>query len=426
MTERRTLPIVKVTVTPVAFHDPPLLNVIGVHEPCALRGIVQLHTDGGITGLGETYGDQVHLARLNRAADALVGVNAFDLNEVRRVVAASLGADDSQVGAGMAGMVMTSSTLDRVYSPFEVACLDAQGHALNLSVSDLLGGAVRDAVPFGGYLFYKWGGHPGQPDDEFGEILTPEALIDLARHWEAEYGFTAWKLKGGVLPVDDEVAAIEALADAFPSRPLRIDPNGAWTIETSIRVGNHLDGVIEYLEDPTPGIEGMGVVAKSVPMPLATNQAVVSFADVPAGIAAGTAQVILSDLHFWGGLKRSLTLAGICETFGMGLSMHSNSHLGISLAAMTHLGAATPNLTYACDTHWPWKRTDEDVVVAGSLTFRDGAVPVPTGPGLGIELDTDGLEKLHCLYLDCGQRDRDDTGYMRTVRPDFDPSIPRW
>jgi glucarate dehydratase len=132
--------------------------------------------------------------------------------------------------------------------------------------------------------------------------------------------------------------------------------------------------------------------------------------------------VVLSDHHYWGGLNRSRLLAGICDTFGLGLSMHSNSHLGISLAAMVQLAAATPNLTYACDTHWPWKT--QDVIAAGPLTFHEGSVAVPGGPGLGIELDEDALGRLHELYLSCGVRSRDDTGYRQSVEPGWEK--PTW
>ncbi|WP_281256856.1 enolase C-terminal domain-like protein [Prauserella marina] len=137
-------------------------------------------------------------------------------------------------------------------------------------------------------------------------------------------------------------------------------------------------------------------------------------------------RIVLSDHHFWGGLGRSRLLAGLCDTFGLGLSMHSNSHLGISLAAMTHLAAATPSLGYACDTHWPWKDPDEDVIAAGALSFSGGAVAVPTAPGLGVELDTDALARLHEQYLGCGITERDDTAYLRRFQPAFDPTPPRW
>lgn len=418
--------ITGVTITPVAFVDPPLLNTVGVHEPYALRAIVQLHTDAGITGLGETYGDAGHLARLRLAADAVTGADPFNINDLRIRIARALAADTTQGGHGMSGMVTGSSTADRVLSPFDVAALDVQGKALGLPVSALLGGAVRNSVPFSGYLFYKWAGHPGQAEDHWGAALDPEGIVEQARRMVADYGFGALKLKGGVFPPDEEAAAIEALRAAFPHMPLRIDPNAAWTVDTSIRIGRRLKDVLEYLEDPTPGIDGMAEVRRKVELPLATNMCVVSFNDLRPAVAAGAVDVVLSDHHFWGGLRRSQALAGIAETFGLGLSMHSNSHLGISLAAMVHLASATPNLDYACDTHWPWKREDEDVIRPGSLTFRDGAVAVPTAPGLGVELDPDALDRLHRQYLDSGITERDDTGYMQRIDPSYELKSPRW
>ena len=418
--------VVRVQVTPVAFRDPPLLNAVGVHEPFALRSVVEVVTDSGAYGLGESYGDLPHLQRLERAAPELAGLDVFDLPGLRRRVVTSLSADDGTGGHGMSGMVTGSATLDRVLSPFEVAALDLQGKLLGRPVSDLLGGAVRDAVPFSAYLFYKWAGHPGAPDDAWGAALDPDALVAQARTMVDAYGFTAIKLKGGVFPPEEEIAAIEALRAAFPDHPLRLDPNAAWTVDTSIRVGKALDGVLEYLEDPTPTIEGMAAVAREVPMPLATNMCVVAFEHLPPAVRQDAVQVVLSDHHFWGGLRRSQGLAAVCETFGMGLSMHSNSHLGISLAAMTHLAAATPNLDYACDTHWPWKDPEEDVIVPGVLRFVDGAVAVPTTPGLGVELDRDALARLHEQYVTCGLRQRDDTGYMQTVDPAYVVRSPRW
>lgn len=416
--------ISRITITPVAFRDLPLLNTVGVHEPFALRAIVEVETDSGLSGLGETYGDAPHLARLQLAAGSLLGAEIFATNEHDARVQAALAADATAGGHGMSGMVTGSRTSDRVLSPFEVAVLDLQGKVLGRPVSDLLGGAVRDRVQFSGYLFYKWAGHPGQVDDAWGAALDPEGIVRQARTMLDRYGFGALKLKGGVFEPKAEIAAVLALREAFPDLPLRLDPNAAWTVETSVLVGEALDGVIEYLEDPTPGMSGMAAVAERVSMPLATNMCVVSFDDIEPSVRQNAVGVILSDHHFWGGLRRSQLLGGLCRTFGLGLSMHSNSHLGISLAAMTHLAAATPNLDYACDTHWPWK--DEDVIVPGVIGFVDGAVAVPTGPGLGVELDRDALARLHEQYLACGLRNRDDTGYMQSIDPGYVLASPRW
>ncbi|KAL4790761.1 enolase C-terminal domain-like protein [Aspergillus venezuelensis] len=418
-----------IVITPVAFHDMPLLNSVGVHEPFALRSIIEVITDETY-GLGESYGDSAHLDRLQAAADLIktAGLSIYDTNAIYALCSQSLAADATSGGDGMAGMVTTASVTDKVFSPFEVACLDIQGKLAGIPVCDLLGGKVRDNVQYSAYLFYKWAGHPGEPDDEYGAALTPAGLVQQARKIIAEYGFKAIKLKGGVFPPEQEVAAIKALHDAFPTLPLRLDPNAAWTVETSKWVASELRGIVEYLEDPAPEIEGMAAVAKEAAMPLATNMAVVAFSHLPPSIAQDAVQVILSDHHFWGGLRRTQTLANIVSIWGMRLSMHSNSHLGISLAAMTHLAAATPNLDYACDTHWPWKRRDEDVIVdgEGGLEWVEGGVVVPRGPGLGIELDRGRLAMLHKQYLDCGIRKRDDTSYMRRFEPGFSAVVPKW
>jgi glucarate dehydratase len=417
--------ITKVTVTPIAFADPPLLTAAGVHQPFALRAIIEVETDAGLTGLGETYADEKHLAALGAAAKAIEGTDAYDTNEVYRRVQA-LAPPRATIASGLAG---DTDAVDRVFSPFEVACLDIQGKATGRPVSDLLGGRVRDAVPFSAYLFYKWAAHPGEEPDEWGEAIDPDGMVAQAKRMIGIYGFTAIKLKGGVFPPDEEIAAARALKQAFPDHPLRLDPNAAWTPATALHVARELDGVLEYLEDPTPGIDGMAQVARLCGaaqggMPLATNMCVVAFSHLRPAIAADAVQVILSDHHYWGGLRRSALLAGTCDAFGIGLSMHSNSHLGISLAAMVHLAAATPNLTYACDTHWPWKR--EDVVRGDPFTFTGGAITVPERPGLGVDLDRDQLARLHEQYVRCGIRNRDDTSYMQRFNPSYERRQPRW
>ncbi|MHA6761867.1 glucarate dehydratase family protein [Streptacidiphilus sp. PAMC 29251] len=419
----------QVTVTPVAFHDPALLNAVGVHEPYALRSIIQLHCDGGIVGLGESYGDDAFLSLLDAAAEAITGLDVFHLGLIEQAVARVIGGGAFADSHGLTGGSSSSKTVLSVFSAFEVACLDAQGKSVGRPVADLLGGAVRDSVPFSAYLFYKWDGHPGaapEDGDDWGAALDPDGIVRQARRMIDRYGFGAIKLKGGVFPPEEEIAAIHALRAAFPDLPLRLDPNAAWTVPTSLKVAAALDGVLEYLEDPTAGIEGMAEVARQAPMPLATNMCVVAPEHLAPGLRQRAIGVLLSDHHYWGGLRHSQQVSALCANFDVGLSMHSNSHLGISLAAMVQLAAATQHLSYACDTHWPWKRENEDVIVPGTLSFVNGAVPVPRGPGLGVELDEDALARLHRLYLDCGQRRRDDTAYMQRLHPGYTPNTPGW
>ena len=255
--------------------------------------------------------------------------------------------------------------------------------------------------------------------------LDAEALVDQAQGMVEAFGFNSLKLKGGVLPPAEEVRTLQRLRTAFGSDvPLRIDPNAAWSIATSLRWLRELEGLLEYYEDPTAGQEGMAEVARQTTIPLATNMCIVSFSDLPDGLRRGSAQIILGDHHFWGGLRASTELARICRTWDVGLSMHSNSHLGISLAAMTHLAAAVPNLTYACDTHYPWQ--EEEVIVGGKLHFEQGALRVPSAPGLGVELDHSELARMHAQYLACGLGHRDDEVEMQKVDPHWKYVQPRW
>lgn len=418
--------IVDVRITPVAIADPPLLNAVGVHEPYALRTILEVETDDGITGLGETYGDAAMLADLERARDTVIGRDPFALG----ALASALGGQGTGHGAmamSLAPGTMRERADARLFAALEVPCLDIQGKALGRPVSDLLGGAVRNRVPFAAYLFYKWGAHidfDDYPPDPFGEVLTPSAMVEQARDLVRRHGFGSLKLKGGVFSPEVEVDTVLALRDAFPDHPIRIDPNTAWTVETSLRVLDSLEGVLEYLEDPTPTLTGMAEVARRTATPLATNMAVIGFDQLPESVQLDACQIILADHHYWGGLQASRELARICDTWGLGLSMHSNSHLGISFAAMVHLGATVPTMVHDYDTHQPWQ--EDEVVVGGKLPIVDGAVAVPEGPGLGVELDRDALGRLHERYRRCGIRARDDRGQMRRYEPGWTGELPRF
>ena len=206
--------------------------------------------------------------------------------------------------------------------------------------------------------------------------------------------------------------------------PLRLDPNGLWTVETSIRWGRELSSDLEYLEDPTRTQEGMAAVRRAVKLKLATNMCTTSFDELPGSVRHGSEDIILTDHHFWGGLRASMELAAHCRTFGRGVSMHSNNHAGISLAAMTHLGAAMPNLGYALDTHYPWQ--SEEIVVGGRIRIEGGSVALPKGPGLGVEIDRAALERAHQAYLRCGLTERNDEIPMQEKVPGWKFQATRW
>lgn len=426
--------IKELRITPIAVTDPPLLNSVGIHAPYALRTIIELVTEDNISGVSEIPGNVEINELLKQAEEIVIGADPFQLNRLKSSLFGQFG---DQEGDARGENPWDDRKLIHVFSALEVACLDIQGKVCNRPVVDLLGGKCRDEVAFAAYLFYKTRGAGGVFGPEIDEAATawpaarqaraetPDEIVTQAQSMCKEFGFKSIKLKGGVFPPDQEVAAMLQLSKAFgPEVPLRFDPNGVWSVETSIKFGKEMEGILEYLEDPTRGQQGMAAVRKALKTPLATNMCTTSFQDIPSSVALGSEDIILSDHHFWGGLRESVALGKICQTFGKGLSMHSNSHLGISLIAMVHMAAAIPNLTYDLDTHYPWQC--EEVIEGGRVKIENGRVAVPSGPGLGISLDRDMLSQLHENYLNCGIKRRDDTSEMKKIKPDWEFKPVRW
>ncbi|MCW2395745.1 glucarate dehydratase family protein [Sphingobium sp. B8D3B] len=425
----RAMKVSDVRITPIAFRDAPVLNASGIHEPYALRTILEVECDNGMVGLGETYGDAAVLSAVRAVAPALAGMSPYDLNsmeaQIRQILTALPAA---QAGTELAPGSHPSKQVPNCFSAFEVAFLDLQAKAAGVPLHQLLGGAVRREVPFSAYLFFKYARHidADYADDPWGEALDPEGIVRQATRMINLYGFESIKLKAGALHPDIECATIRALAQAFPGLPLRIDPNAAWSMETAVRVAGELAGLLQYYEDPVAGLGPMAELHRATGLPLATNMVVTDFDELRQSIAQNAVQIVLSDHHYWGGMRRTQTLAAICDHFGLGLSMHSNSHLGISLMAMAHVAAATPKLSYACDTHYPWVEDDDEVVMGGKVKIEGGCVRVGDEPGLGVSIDRARLERLNGIFERIAIRSRDDVAQMRKYDPAFDPGKPRF
>lgn len=423
--------IVAVRVTPIAIKDPPLLNAAGVHEPFGLRAIIEVQGANGQVGLGETYGDAPVLGLLMRVQESLVGLSAFDVNGLLARVKSAAGQISASgatrhVEMELAPGSLGSNLVNSAFSAFEVAFLDLQARTIGIPLVELLGGAVRNKVPYSAYLFYKWDASVDAEyaSDPYGEAINPEQIVQQARQMIDQYGFKSIKLKAGVFDPLQEAEAILALKAAFPNHQLRIDPNSNWSMATSLKVAEQLDGCLEYYEDPTPTLEGMAELHRITGLPLATNMVITNWAELKRSIELNACQILLSDHHFWGGLRATQALSRTCEAFGLGLSMHSNSHLGISLMAMSHLAASVQHLSYACDTHYPWQR--DEILVGGKVPIIDGCVQLTDLPGLGVELDQARLAELHTDFLNCRIRTRNDVVQMQRFRPEWQQVKPRF
>lgn len=408
------LQITGLKVTPIALPDPPLLAASGCHGPYFLRTVLQLETDAGIVGVGETHGGSRVLNAFQQARELVLGQNAFAYRNFGRQIA---------------------EISPAAYAGIELACLDACGRATGKRLCELLGGPVREEVEFAAYLFYRYAAdHPrlladsriaddrGRGDqalDAWGEVRTPQAMAAMADEFRRRFGFRVFKLKAGVLDPEVEMKSLEAMNVTFDGGfPLRIDPNGRWSVETAVRFADRLKALpLEYYEDPVRGQEAMAEVRDRTGLVMSTNMCVTRFEHIPAALEVRPIDVVLGDHHGWGGLPAFQELGRICEMVGWKLSQHSNNHAGITMAAMAHVGAVVPQLTLASDTHYVWLVEGADIIDGPKIRIRGGKVMVPAGPGLGVALDLDKLARAHQVYQECGMRDRDDAFTMRLVEP---------
>jgi glucarate dehydratase len=296
----------------------------------------------------------------------------------------------------------------QLHAAIEMACLDLAGKQLGMRACDFLGGALREQVDFAAYLFYRY-----EQDGRGGETM-PEDMVRHALELKQRHGFRVHKLKGGHFAPDHDIAVMEALAAALPGDRLRLDPNATWSVEESLRVGRaiaHLPN--DYLEDPTWGLEGMRRVRERQPIPTATNMVVVNFEQLAQCMRHSLVDVILLDTTFWGGLRQAYKAGTVLETFQHSAAIHSSGELGVQLASMLHLGAALPNLNFAADAHY--HHLSDDILVGGKLCYHDGAIALPSGPGLGVEVCRDKLAQYAEHYRSVG-------GYAY----DRDPGRPGW
>jgi glucarate dehydratase len=386
--------------------EAPLRHANGCHWGRFVRTIVEVETDEGLVGLGEMGGGgESAEAAFLALKSYLVGHDPARLEELRFLICnptASLYNNRTQM-----------------FAAIEFACLDILGQKWGVPASEILGGRLRGRVPFASYLFFRYADSRTGKD----EVRTIEQLVDEAKWLKQLYGFTSHKLKGGVFPAEYELECYRSVASALRGDRFRFDPNGVWSTETAIWFGQQIEDVRnDYLEDPVFGMNGMRRVREKVRMPLATNTIVVNFEQLAANILDTAVDVVLLDTTFWGGIRACVKAAGVCETFQLGVAVHSSGELGIQLATMLHLGAVIPNLSFAADAHY--HHLIDDVIQGGKLKYENGEIAVPTGPGLGVKLDRDKVAEYRELYQRLGSYPYD----QDPLRPGWTPTIPndRW
>lgn len=260
-------------------------------------------------------------------------------------------------------------------SALEMAMWDAKGKIVGLALHEMWGGAYRSRIEMCAYVYIS--------DAE----KVAEELIEYR-----DQGFTSFKLKVGLEPEQDVALVRRAREVLGPSANLRVDPNGAWTPATAKRMIAKLAPFdLQYIEQPLPveDIAGGAQLRAFSPIPICIDEGAYTLQETMTAIRMGTADVILVDPHETGGLWQCLKAGAVCEAAGIHVGMHSGGELGLTQAAYLHLAASMPNAKIALDTIYQHHADD---ILKERIVFKSGHAAVPTGPGLGVEVDLNKLE----------------------------------
>lgn len=394
--------ITEILFTPVAVPlEAPIRWPWGARSDAA-RIIIQVRTDEGLEGLGETMYHEALPAILHGMKGRLIGESPFDLERIL---------SKFQMTPYFAGY-----TGHAAIGGVEMALWDLMGKATGRPVHDLMGGRFRERIEVAAYLFFRH----RSADGLGGEGTVPE-LLEYAVSQQKQFGFRVFKYKGGVFAPRVDLEMLQALRERFgPEAGLRIDPNGLWSPQTALSVVRAMEPLgLEFCEDPCWGIEAMARLRAEVAIPFSTNMCVVDFDSLPIGIRLKAVDVVLGDPHKWGGLLANKKLAHLCESFSLGMGIHSGAELGISTAANLHLAASTPAINYAIDSHYHHMR--DDILAGGLMPIEEGRMRVPVGPGLGVALDPDRFARYSERFAQATPN-----FVFDPARPDWIPRRPMW
>ncbi len=418
-------------IIPVAGYDSMLLNLSGAHSPFFTRNIVILKDSSGRTGVGEVPGGEGIRKTLEDARQLVVGQEVGRYNSILNTVRFKF-ADRDTGGRGL--QTFDQRIMIHAVTAIESALLDLLGQFLSVPTAALLGeGQQRNQVEVLGYLFYvadrnktdlPYLSGEGARDDwgrlRHEKALTPEEIVRQAEAAYDRYGFSDFKLKGGVFRGEEEIEAVQSLARRFPKARITIDPNGAWSLEEAVQLCKGQDDVLAYVEDPCgaeDGYSGREIMAefrRTTGLPTATNMIATDWRQLGHAIQLQSVDIPLADPHFWT-MQGAVRVAQLCNEWGLTWGSHSNNHFDISLAMFTQAAAAAPGRITAIDTHWIWQ--DGQNLTKNPFQIVDGFITVPDRPGLGVDINLEAIEDANRLYRTHGLAGRDDALAMQYLIP---------
>ena len=430
--------ITEMQVIPVAGFDSMLMTLSGAHAPLFTRNLVILKDSAGHTGIGEIHGGDYTHDGLVAMTPLVVGTPVSECRKVLQKIHKMTDphADEASEGIQTLDMAKLKYVVRSEWA-IECAMLDLLGQYLEVPMAELLGeGKQRDEVEILGYLFYvsdksktpagefQYLDESGSADPWFRlrreEILTPARIVEEAEAVYEKYGVRNFKLKGGVLRGEEEMAACRAVKQRFPEARVNIDPNGAWSLREAIALCRNMHGVLTYVEDPCgpeagfSGREIMREFKNATQFQVATNMIATDWRQFYHTTALNACDIILADPHFWG-FDGAIRMSQLLASWGLTFGIHSNNHFDITLAAFAQVGAAAVGTVAPLDTHWIWQ--DGQNLLTDTPQITGGMLQVPKAPGLGVHLNMERVEEANRLYNSMPSHDRNDATAMQYLIP---------
>jgi D-galactarolactone cycloisomerase len=357
----------------VRHHLPRRIGVSRLFFSVRESLLVNIATDEGLVGWGETVPlGGVRGMIEEQLGPLLVGQDPLDHRRLWRQLWGPNFGNGLAVGA------------------VDIALHDLRGKAMNLSIAELYGGRLRECVPaYASGMNYTEG---REPEKQYPE----EAMALVAR------GFRAMKMRIGALPIRRDLAVVAAVREAVgPEIKLMADANGAYTISAAIQVGNELERLgLYWFEEPLPQAHYTGYEAlrEKLHIAIAAGEVLDSRGSARELITRRGMDIIQPDPSLCGGIAEALFIAEMAYLWSVQCMPHCWGG-AITIAATLQLLSLIPDPTWARETETPMLELDvnenpfRDELLRKPIHFRDGTVDVPTGPGLGIEVDEEVVKR---------------------------------
>lgn len=344
------------------------------------RTIVEVGTDDGIVGYGEAPSWECQDDINKHMAEILIGMDPFDLE-----------ACELACVPDMRVLANTDTPLPRMsFGGIEMALWDIRGKAWNLPLNQLLGGAVRKEIPMCDYFVYrlKKNGHGGES--------TPEEVAAYCTKMREEHGSIYFEGKCSTGNVKEDIKMVRLVREAVgEDAMIRLDGNMAWSLSSAREL---LTGIEEYnirnFEDPVASIWDMKKLREHSAIPFSTHNP-----DLALAVRLGVPDSFVLNMTALGGIRHTISFVNACEHMGHDIWCYSGD-TGLATAAYLHVKSAIRHM------HEPsqslFRFMEFDVIAEGPFDPKNSMVAVPDGPGLGVTVLEENVERGHKLFCSDG------------------------